>query len=89
LTSKIIVKLMRGWKKRRKGYFPLKATHAKLDISESGAGKGFCLPMKSVTVRALNAHLVKAMNLPRWIKGAACNGKVNSDIQRRLYNLLC
>src|SRR5712691_3123175 len=79
LTDEILVKIMRGLGKRRKGDFSLIATHAKFDVSKSGAGKGFCLPMKSVTIRALNVHLIKGMNLPRWVKGVACNGKVNWD----------
>jgi len=79
LTDEILVKIMRGLGKRRKGDFSLIATHAKFDVSKSGAGKGFCLPMKSVTIRALNVHLMKGMNLPRWVKGVACNGKVNWD----------
>ena len=70
---------MRRLIKRNKGDFSLIATHAKLNISKSGAGKGFCLSMKSITVRAFNTPFTKVINLPRWIKGVTCNRKMNSN----------
>jgi hypothetical protein len=70
---------MRGWVKRRKGDFSLIATHAKFDISKSRAGKGLCLPMKSMAMGAFNTHIIKVMNLSRWIKRLTCNRNMNSD----------
>jgi hypothetical protein len=80
LTNEIIMKVVRGCFKRRKRYFPLIATHAKLDYGKSRGGKGLCLPMKSMAVRAFETHITKAMNLPRWIKGATCSREVNLNI---------
>jgi hypothetical protein len=50
------------------------AAHAKLLIVNGRGGEGFGFPMKSVTKRAFNVHLPKAMNLPGRIKGTTCNG---------------
>ena len=60
--------------KLRKGDFALIAAHAKLLIVDGRGGEGFGFPMKSVTKRAFNVHLPKAMNLPGRIKGTTCNG---------------
>ena len=83
LIGKIIEKVIRRWVKRGEADFSLIAAHTKLDIGSSRARKGFCHPMKSMTVGTFNVHLIKAMNLPRWIKGLACNRK-----RRNRYNLI-
>ena len=83
LTGKIIEKVMRRWVKRGEVNFSLIAAHTKLNIGSSRARKGFCLPVKSMTVDAFNVHPIKAMNLPRWIKGMACNRK-----RMNRYNLI-
>ena len=88
LTSKIIIKVIKGWVKREKGDFFLITTCAKFDISKSRAEKGLCLPMKSMAMRAFNTYIIKVMNLLRWIKRLMCDRKMNGDkliVSRRLY----
>ena len=79
LTGKVIIKVIKGWVKRGKGDFSLITTHVKFDISKSGAGKGLCLPMKSIAIRTYNTYIIKVMNLPRWIKRPTCDRKMNDD----------
>ena len=64
--------------KMRKGYFALKAAHAKLGIIDCGMSKGFSFPMKGMAKRTLNVHSPKSMNLPCRIKGTACKGNVQN-----------
>jgi len=77
------------WIKGGNGDFPLIAAHAKLDISIGGVRETLCFPIKGMTLRAFNIHLIETMNLPRWIKGATSNREMKDNgiliIERRLY----
>ena len=67
---------MRNLLKLGKNDFALITTHAKLDVSNGGARKGFSFPMKGITVRTFNVHPSKSMNLPSRVKGLASNRKM-------------
>jgi hypothetical protein len=72
-ASKKIPKFIWYVLKLRKRDFALIATHAKLEIVDSGVTESFSSPMKGIAKRTFNIHLSKAMNFPSRIKRLASN----------------
>jgi hypothetical protein len=75
VASKKISKINWYVLKLRKRDFTLIATHAKLEIVDSGVTKSFSSPIKSMAKRTFNIHLSKAVNFPSRIERLASNGK--------------